>query len=185
MTVPRSAGKSMWLKALPLILVVLGIFALVTHMEELGWLTPAPAQAPDFDLPRIDRLQGDGEPGRMQLAALRGRPVLVNFWASWCKQCKAELPIFRVLGEQATTTPWRGTLLGISTGDALVPATAEVLHNALPYQMAFDAGDQVSTRYGVNGLPHTILIDADGRIVKRYARVLTTEDLPTIIQHLR
>ena len=67
----------------------------------------------------------------------------------------------------------------------VTPATAAVENNALPYLMAFDAGDEVSKRYGINGLPHTLLIDENGMIVKRYARVLKAEDLPALIRHLR
>lgn len=186
MNAADAADKSLWFKAVPLTLFVVGIFVLVTQLDNLGWLQTGPVEAPDFSLPLIDAEDGDdGDTGRMHLAALRGKPLVVNFWASWCAQCKEELPLLRTLGEQAKATPWRGELLGISTGDELAPATAAVAHDDLPYKMAFDAGDEVSKRYGVSGLPHTLLIDAEGLIVKRYARVLTAEDLPTIIAHLR
>ena len=186
MSAAGGAAKSLWLKAVPLVIFVLGIFVLVTHLEDLGWLGSGPVEAPDFSLPLIDAEDGDdGDAGQMHLAALRGKPLLVNFWASWCAQCKEELPLLRTLGGQAKSTPWRGELLGISTGDELAPATAAVAHDDLPYKMAFDAADEVSKRYGISGLPHTLLIDEDGLIVKRYARVLTAEDLPAIIAHLR
>jgi len=182
MTAQEPAG-SLWRKAVPLIVVVFGIFVLVSQMEELGWLQRQPTHAPDFDLPNLGA-RGDAD-GRSQLAALRGRPLIVNFWASWCNQCKEERPLLRTLGEQAKSGSWRGTLLGISTADALGPATAAVAHGAMPYFNAFDEGDEVAKRYAITALPHTLLIDKDGKIVKRYSRVLTAEDLPTLIKHLR
>ena len=122
-------------------------------------------QAPDFTLADLR-----GEPVR--LSDLRGRVVLLNFWATWCMPCRDEMPSMQRLWQ---TYRDRGlTVLAVSTdtgGKKRVANFARRLELSFP--ILLDSDGQVSDRYQVSGVPASFLIDRQGRIV---AHVLGSED---------
>jgi cytochrome c biogenesis protein CcmG/thiol:disulfide interchange protein DsbE len=124
-------------------------------------IAPRGSAAPDFDLPR---LRG---PGRVKLADLKGRPVMVNFWASWCIPCRKEFPLFRKA--QAKYRKDGLQIVGITfkdlTGDAR--AFAKQQHANWDLVVGGD-GDPVGRAYGVRALPQTFFIDRNGVISARY-----------------
>ncbi len=113
--------------------------------------------APSFTLPL---LAGDG---RLALEALRGHPVLLNFWASYCEACKQEMPTLEAAYRRYRA---RGVVMvGVDTlGD--VPSEARTLARTmgLTYPMVLDARQDVADRYNIAGLPTSVFIDADGRV---------------------
>ncbi len=99
----------------------------------------------------------------VRLADLRGRPVWINFWASWCPPCQAETPILRDLA--AAYAPQGLALIGISVQEATeddVRAYAE--RYGLAYTVAADLGGDVFRRYRIYGLPTQLFLDGDGII---------------------
>lgn len=127
-------------------------------------LRPAPAPvsragavAPAFALPRL--LGG----GVMALHSLRGRPVLLNFWASYCEACKEEMPTL-----EAAYRRYRGrgaVLLGVDTfADTRGAARALVARMGLTFPMVVDTRQDVADRYNVSGIPTTVFIDPAGRV---------------------
>jgi len=111
--------------------------------------------APDFTL---KRLAGEG----VSLSELRGRPVLVNFWASWCKPCRAEMP--EIISAYQTHRDAGLEVLAVNLTDQesmkdVRKFTAEI---GLPFTVLLDQKGKVRERYGLTAVPTSIFIDAAG-----------------------
>jgi cytochrome c biogenesis protein CcmG/thiol:disulfide interchange protein DsbE len=121
---------------------------------------PAPIQgfqAPDF---KLDTLQG----GSVQLSDLRGKPVLVSLWASWCPPCKAEMPAFEKVYRQYADQGFTILAVNASNQDSLADVQAFVQTNHLTYPILMDSQGQVSQLYDLRSLPTSFFIDGDGMI---------------------
>jgi cytochrome c biogenesis protein CcmG/thiol:disulfide interchange protein DsbE len=138
---------------------VAGLLALLVW--QLGHQRHAPgvgAMAPAFTL---NRLEG---PGKISLASYRGKPVVLNFWASWCEPCKGEAA---VLERDWTSYHDRGVVfLGVDYHDLASDARRFVSAHELTFPMVEDGSGQVTeNRYGVSQVPETYVLDRSGRIV--------------------
>ncbi len=132
--------------------------------------------APPFILPP---LSGDDEP--VSLTSYRRRPVVLNFWASWCVPCQAEHPI---LVEAARANP-DVAFLGIVYQDE--PAQARAFLEALgtAYPSLLDPESKVAIDYGIAGVPETYFIDASGRIIAKHVSPLSEQALAEGLALLR
>lgn len=95
-----------------------------------------------------------------QLAALKGHPVVVNVWASWCGPCRLELPFIQ---RQAVKNGARVAFVGVDAGDNRADATALQNKYPLPYPSYEDPNEKLMRRYHVVGLPTTVFYDAKGK----------------------
>jgi len=102
-------------------------------------------------------------PPRVTVQSLRGRPALINFWASWCGPCDKEAPELARLSPQLHG---RATLVGVDWNDALSGARGFIRRNRWSFPNLRDADGSVGNRYGLSGLPNTFVLDRDGRIVQ-------------------
>jgi peroxiredoxin len=118
---------------------------------------PVGSPAPDFTLPRL----GGGPV--VSLADTRGTPTVVNFFASWCPDCQAELAAFAAL---ATRTAGRVTVIGVDSNDSTGAAAQTLLSEArASYPVGMDGDAHVATAYLLSALPVTYFLDARGRVV--------------------
>lgn len=99
----------------------------------------------------------------VDLASLRGKPALVNFWASWCAPCKQEAPELKRFSESLGN---RATLVGVDWGDSADNARDFIASSGWQYPILRDPTQKVGTQYGLNGLPTTFVIDSHGNIVR-------------------
>jgi thiol-disulfide isomerase/thioredoxin len=133
---------------------------------------PAPAAerapAPDLTLPVLQGGPGVAPPGAEQsIADLRGRVVVVNFWAWWCFPCRAEVP---VLDEAARSyDPDRVLFLGINSEDSLADARRFLREHPFSYPSLRAPGAGAARAFGLLGYPTTVVVDAQGRIASRYS----------------
>ena len=124
--------------------------------------------APDFSLADLD-----GNPVR--LADLRGRPVVLNFWASWCGPCVEEFPLLR---QAAVDHAGEGlAIVGIVFRDRSEAARDFIARNAGTWPAAMDPGERVASAYGILGPPETYFIARDGTISARQFGPVTAESL--------
>lgn len=146
---------------------VAGLLALLvwrlTHQQHSPALGSA---APGFSLGRLD---GDGT---LSLSSLRGRAVVLNFWASWCVPCKAEAKAL-----ESAWTQYRGrgaTFVGIDFHDVTGDARRFVAAHKLTFPIVQDgSGDVTTGRYGITQVPETYVLDRQGRIVAHLAGPIT------------
>jgi len=100
---------------------------------------------------------------RVDLSSLRGRPALVNFWASWCAPCKQEAPELKRFAEGLGN---RATLVGVDWNDSADNALQFIAKSGWDYPILRDPSQKVGTEYGLNGLPTTFVLDSEGNIVQ-------------------
>jgi cytochrome c biogenesis protein CcmG/thiol:disulfide interchange protein DsbE len=114
--------------------------------------------APAFELSRLDPADG-----KLSLADLKGKPVIVNFWASWCIPCKDEAPAL-----QKTYEKYRAqglTVLGIDAQDFRGDAKRFAKRYGVTYPVVYDGSGSTLGKWGVTGFPETFFVDRSGRLV--------------------
>jgi peroxiredoxin len=167
--------------------ITLIVFAVVALLAALfSWLVFLPsstdvpaggiavgAPAPEFKLP----IYGGAGNGFIDLHALRGHPVVINFYSESCPPCKLEVPILQRVYAQFGV-PGGFTLLGINQGDPKDDISTFGTEFHLTYPLLFDEGGRVNETYGVTAIPVTYFIDSGG-IVRT---VFRTQMTPQMIQ---
>ena len=176
-------------------LVLLG-YGLVSKAEDDGIDqalvrgTAAPAPAFELDVlargsgrlpPRVTRALADG---RLELAELRGTPVVLNLWASWCPPCRSEQP---ALQRSWTAERERGEVLflGLDQQDLTPDARAWIDEFGVTYPQIRDPSDRTARSYGATGLPETYFIDARGLVVGHVIGQITPEQLMAGVEAAR
>lgn len=126
--------------------------------------------APGFELPVFwnrratwpQELAPAAADGRLGVEELRGRPVVLNFWASWCIPCRDEAPI---LNDAARAHRGQVAFVGVNVKDLRRDALGFLREFDVAYPSVRDRGDKVFDSYGLTGVPETYYLDRSGRIV--------------------
>ena len=114
--------------------------------------------APDFTLAQLD-----GPP--VTLSQLRGQVVVMNFWASWCKECHTEQPVLNETWQRFRDSGV--VVVGVNFQDTRVDARDYVRTAGISYPVVEDTDSRTALAYGLRGIPETFIIDRAGRIVDR------------------
>jgi cytochrome c biogenesis protein CcmG, thiol:disulfide interchange protein DsbE len=132
--------------------------------------------APPFTLPPL----GGGT--AVSQESLRGRPLVINFWASWCVPCVQEHP---ALLQAARQYGREVTFLGILYEDTEADAQAFLAEHGVAFPSLVDPGGRTAIAYGLGGVPETYFIDAQGRVVSKYVGPLDPGTLSARLEELR
>ncbi len=134
--------------------------------------------APRLDLPALR----PGEPPLTDADLRTGKPVIVNFFASWCTPCLAEHPLFTRLREREGAT-----IVGIAWKNKRDDALPWLKRLGDPYQLAgLDLAGKTGLDWGLSGVPETYLIDGTGIVRRHYRGPITERDLnETILPFLK
>ena len=103
-------------------------------------------------------------PPKVTVEALRGKPAVVNFWASWCEPCQEEAPHLQRYHERHRG---RVSVVGVSYTDEVAGARRFIRRFGWTFPNLSDPEGTAGSRYGLSGLPVTVILDADGRIARQ------------------
>jgi cytochrome c biogenesis protein CcmG, thiol:disulfide interchange protein DsbE len=172
----RRAGRLLALVTVGLFLALL-VYGVVSRNPsrriDEGLARSQAVQPPAFELPVLlsgrlgrgleARLETALADGRVSSAELRGVPVVVNYWASWCPPCRTEAPLLE-RGWRAMRA--KGVLfLGLDMQDLTGDARAYLREFGISYPNVRDGSNRVARSWGVTGLPETFFLSAQGRVV--------------------
>ncbi len=182
---PGPVAKEM--RARTVVTVVAGLFAVavavglfIDEQREVGNAgqggDTSARIAPGFSLPELRP-----ERPAVTLAATAGKPTVVNFFAAWCEPCKKELPLLR-----DASLRYAGTVafLGVDHQDSRSDAIERLDEFGITYPAGYDPKGDVAARYGLRGLPATVFIGADGRIVEVYHGEISAAQLDERLRQL-
>ena len=154
-----------------LLAVAAGLLVVVVGLVTVagGFAGPSgPQRATPFTLPQ---LSGHGN---VSLRAYSGRPLVLNFFASWCGPCRKETPL---LAGFYRSHRGQVLIIGIDANDHLGAASAFVRAHGVTYPVAFDPSAWVTTSYGIAGLPQTLFLNSRHQIVRHIYGALTLGEL--------
>ncbi len=156
--------------------VITGVAAaFITAVIAVSLATSGAAAPPAYRAAAGFTLSALGQPGQqVSLSQYPGRPVIVNFWASWCGPCQEETPLLASWYKQQHG---HVVLLGLDENDIAADALKFAAAKGVSYPIGFDPKVTVAPAYGVDGLPQTFFLNAEHRIVDHVLGAVTKAEL--------
>ena len=164
----------------------LGLAALVALAVGTGALAGRPdaaplirgdrRQAPDFSLPDLHRPED-----RVELADYRGRPVVLNFWASWCVPCLREMPTFQAVSQQVGP---RVAFVSVNHQDGRSTALRLLADTGVTHPAGYDPDGRVASSYNLVGMPTTVFISSTGQVLATRTGEMSRTQLEKAIEDL-
>ena len=148
------------LSAVSLLIVLSGLLGMASRPPLVG--SPAPEIV-------LKDLQGR----EVKLSDLRGKVVLLNFWATWCKPCKEEMPAMQASYDKLRDKGF--VVLAVNELEDTARVAEHIRTHGHTFEVVMDHNNQVANKYGVVGLPASFLIDRQGIVRERVSGNLLTE----------
>ncbi|HET8528336.1 MAG TPA: redoxin domain-containing protein [Gaiellaceae bacterium] len=150
------------------LVAVAGLFGLLvwklthqSHPAKVG------GPVPNFSLRRLDGA------GTLSLASLRGKPAVINFFASWCAPCKQEATVLEDAWRQYQG---RVHFVGVDYHDVTSDGRRFLRAHDVTYPTVADGSGMIGDKYGLTGVPETFVVNAQGRLLTHIAGTLTLKD---------
>ena len=160
---------SVWAVLLLPVVALLALLAAASiHRDRAAAIGAALArgEAPPVPALTLPALAPNGPARGVALRDLRGHPIVLNFWASWCAPCREEAPLLEGVAREYRD---RGLVVaGIDTQDLEAPARAFVARYGLTYLNLRDPDGSIGRLFGTTGVPETFFVDARGRIEGKF-----------------
>jgi cytochrome c biogenesis protein CcmG/thiol:disulfide interchange protein DsbE len=177
---PEVSARSARLVALVVGVAMIALLALMVWgigkraAGTVGSVPVASRPAPGFTLTLLDGAQFD-------LDAARGKPVVINFWASWCIPCEEEAA---VLEQGYRTYRDRAVFVGVNVQDTDPLARDFLRRFGVTYPNGRDASGAIAVDYGMSGVPETYFVNRDGQLVRKWQGALDEARLRTFLDEL-
>ena len=174
---PRNRRRTITLIVIAIVFILAALFSLLTLLPSATSSSggvPVGTAAPEFTLP----VYSGGRSGMIDLHALRGHPVLLNFWSESCPPCRIEMPFL-----ERTYTQFAAhgefTLLGIDQADPKEDIAPFGREFHITYPLLFDPGGKVNSAYVVTAIPTTYFIDSNGIVRSVFVTQLSPKTMRT------
>lgn len=164
---PERGGPSLGMVLVALGIVLIGI-SLVSRFVRRGSSSPL-AGKPAPEVTFLVAANRDGAK-HLGIGELRGQPLLLDFWASWCGPCAAQAPILERVHRRFSKDGL--VVLGVNVDDPPEVAKAYAQRKKLSYPMVVDESDEASKLYDVKSLPSLVLIDREGKVRAYWAGIV-------------
>ncbi|HYF95235.1 MAG TPA: thiol-disulfide oxidoreductase ResA [Symbiobacteriaceae bacterium] len=162
--------------------IVLAIFALWvgylllgTDAKAAGTGIPNGAKAPEFELKTTDGKT-------VKLSDFQGKPVMLNFFATWCPPCRAEMPALQEVYQEFESKGF--VILGVNLGESNLAVDQFRSKLGLTFPIVIDENDRVSRLYDIVPLPTSYFVDKSGKVVAKWTGEITKEKLRSIAKEL-
>ena len=147
------------------------------QVEQVSEMAAVGSPAPAFSLGKLDDKQV------VKLADLKGKPVVINFWASWCGPCKQEMPDLEQIHQQyKDKVAFYG--INLTKLDKIPDVETAVKKFGVTYPILMDPDDEVSRIYQAYSIPTTYAIDANGIIVEKRVGAISKLAMDGMLQRL-
>jgi len=149
---PEQKYNPMWTMII-VVVVVVALVAVTVLTANTTKVAKVGQPAPDFTLSTVDGKQ-------VSLSQFKGKPVIINFWATWCPPCRLEMPALEEISRQAADQGF--VLLAVDQEEDAATVSSFLTQNHYDYLSVLDLDGSVSTMYQVSGIPTSIFVDAKG-----------------------
>jgi cytochrome c biogenesis protein CcmG/thiol:disulfide interchange protein DsbE len=177
----RAIATLIFFTALNIVLVAVLWSRLTTAQHIISGAATIPLvghPAPDFTLAPWDSTSGQS----IRLSSLKGKPVILNFWASWCDPCNAETPLLQATWQRHQADGI--VFIGIDYQDQQQAAQQFLQKYHVTYPTGPDTSGSISVDFGVSNVPTTVFIDRSGVVALVYLGPVDAKMLEDEIQHL-
>ena len=129
----------------------------------------------DYSAPDFTVVDADGN--KVRLSDFFGKPIVLNFWASWCHYCKEEMPAFDAAYKEHPEVTFLMVNVTDGRSETMESAKAYIRDGGFAFPVYYDTELDAASTYGASGLPMSVFIDADGNLVTYATGMLTAENL--------
>jgi len=149
---PKQKYNPLW-TIIIVVVAVVSLVAVTVLTSNTSKVATVGQPAPDFTLRTVDGKQ-------VSLSQFKGKPVIINFWATWCPPCRLEMPALEEISRQAADKGF--VLLAVDKEEDATTVKNFLTQNHYDYLSVLDLDGSVSTMYQVSGIPTSIFVDANG-----------------------